>query len=58
MLSRIFNKVKFLLICWYSGHRYGINDYFKNGNDIVCARCGFTKKRKKTFFTDDDFYIY
>lgn len=58
MMSRIINKVKFLAICWYKGHLFGINNYLRDGEDVVCARCGFRRKRKRRSFTDDDFYVY
>lgn len=58
MMSKIFNKVKFLAICWYKGHLFGINSYHKHGNDLICARCGYIKKRKKRTISEDDFYVY
>lgn len=58
MVSRIFNKVKFLAFCWYRGHIFGVNQYLKRGEDLVCARCGYKKKRKKIQITDDDYFVY
>jgi hypothetical protein len=45
-MQRLIKKIKFLVFCWYKGHRFGVTKYLVNGEITTCARCGFSKKRK------------
>lgn len=57
-MSKIIEKIKFLLFCYYRGHKFGVTKYLSDGEMTVCARCGFKKKRKYQYKDYDDFQIY
>lgn len=48
MFSELYKKIKFLIICWNKGHKFGIIKYnYRNSSEYhICARCGFKKNRK------------
>lgn len=54
----IIQKVKYLVFCYYKGHRFGVTKYMSDAELQVCARCGYRKKKKYHRGSHDDFYIY
>lgn len=55
----ILKKLKYLIICHYKGHRYGVTQITDKHQHTVCARCGFEKKRKfSRKITQDEFYFH
>jgi hypothetical protein len=58
-MFKIIDKVKFLVFCWYKGHKFGTVKFHSNFEETICARCGYKKKRKfKNYKYEDDFFIY
>lgn len=57
-MRNILRKVKFLIYCYYKGHKFGVTKYTEDGETVICARCGYKKKRRNRKMTHDDFYIY
>jgi ribosomal protein L37E len=57
-MRKIYNQIKFLIFCWYKGHKFGTVRFHKDSEESICARCGYKRKKKFRTYYDDDFFIY
>lgn len=57
-MRKLYKQIKFLIFCWYKGHRFGTVRFHNDSEESICARCGYKRKKKFRTYYDDDFFIY